>query len=287
MNIMNVIYAVVTLGVLGAAFGLVLSIAAKKFAVEIDPREEEILGCLPGANCGGCGFPGCSGYAAAIVQDGAPTNRCTPGGNEAAAKIAAVMGVAAEEAERCVALVKCSGFTGLMKKKFDYSGIEDCTAAMRLGGGMGQNECPSSCLGFGSCEKACAFDAIHVRDGIARVYHEKCTGCLTCVNICPKKIIIKVPYEADVTIACSSHQKGGTLRKYCDIGCLGCKICEKTCQYDAIHVIDNLAVIDYDKCVSCNQCAPKCPRNLIRDARLNTENETDPVSTSLSRFARH
>ena len=282
---MNVIYAVIVLGVLGAAFGLVLAIAARKFAVEIDPREEEIIGLLPGANCGGCGFAGCAGYAAAIVAGDAPTNSCTPGGDEAATKIAAVMGLDAVVTERCVALVKCSGFLGLSKKKFDYSGIEDCTAAMRLGGGLGPNECPQSCLGFGSCAAACPFDAIAVRNGVAHVDHEKCTGCMTCAAACPKKIIVKVPFEADITVACSSTEKGGALRKFCEIGCLGCKICEKACESDAIHVVDNLAVIDYAKCTSCGQCVPKCPRHLIRDARLNTEGETEPLPKAVSRYA--
>lgn len=280
---MTVVYSVIVLGVLGAVFGLLLAIAAKKFAVPVDERQEKIVEVLPGANCGGCGFAGCSAYAAAVVAGEAPTNCCLPGGNEAAKKVSAIMGVEAQETERCVALVKCSGFTA--KKKFDYSGIPDCNAAMRLGGGKGPNECPDGCLGFGTCVKACPFGAISVRDGVARVDHEKCTGCMTCASVCPKNLIVKVPYNADVTVACNSKQKGAVLRKYCDIGCIGCSICERTCEHDAIHVVDNLAQIDYTKCISCGQCAPKCPRHLIRDARLNTENETQPVPPSVSRFA--
>lgn len=275
---LNVLYAVLALGILGAVFGLVLAIAAKKFAVEVDERQEAITECLPGANCGGCGFAGCTAYAAAVVSAGAPVNACVPGGNETAAQIAEIMGVVAEETERCVAQVKCSGTTGHMVKKFEYSGISDCNAAMRLGGGSGANGCPYGCLGFGTCTKACPFGAIYVEDGIAHVDHEKCTGCMTCAKACPKGIIVKVPYEADVTVACSSKDKGAALRKYCDLGCLGCTICVKTCEHDAIHVVDGRAVIDYDKCISCGQCAPKCPRKLIRDARLNTENEEKEVS---------
>ena len=279
----TVLYAVLTLGVIGAFFGIVLAIAAKKFSVPVDERQEAIAEVLPGANCGGCGYAGCSAYAAAVVGEGAPTNRCQPGGSAVAEKVAQIMGVQAEETERCVALVKCSGFTA--KKKFTYSGISDCNAAARLGGGSGPNECPDGCLGFGTCVKACPFGAIHVKDGVARVDHEKCTGCMTCAAACPKKLIIKVPYSADVTVACNSKQRGAVLRKYCDIGCLGCSICERTCPNDAIHVVDNLASIDYSKCVSCGQCATKCPRHLIRDARLNTENETEPVPDSVSKYA--
>jgi electron transport complex protein RnfB len=282
---MNTLYAVIVLGVLGAVFGLVLAVAAKKFAVETDEREAKILEVLPGANCGGCGYPGCAGYAAAIVKGDAKPNCCAAGGAAGAAKIGAIMGVEAGETERSVSLVKCSGFTGHAKKKFNYVGIDDCVAAMRLGGGQGPNECPHGCLGFGTCVKACPFGAMHLRDGIARVDREKCVGCMNCAAACPKHIIVKVPFEADVTVACSSVQKGAALRKYCDIGCIGCKICERTCEHDTIHVVDNLARIDYTKCVSCGQCAPKCPRGLIRDARLNTANETQPVPPSVSRYA--
>jgi Na+-translocating ferredoxin:NAD+ oxidoreductase RNF subunit RnfB len=280
----NILYAVAVLGSLGAIFGLVLAVASKKFAVKVDEREAEILAALPGANCGGCGYPGCAGYAAAIVKGEAEPGRCTPGGSESAAKIGKIMGVEAVESKRAVALVKCSGFTGHVRKKFDYSGLDDCVAAMRLGGGQGPNECPHGCIGFGTCVKVCPFDAIHLQGGIARVDSEKCTGCMLCAASCPKHVIVKVPYEADITVACNSTQKGAVLRKYCDIGCLGCKICERSCQYDAIHVVDNLAQIDYDKCVSCGQCVAKCPRGLIRDGRLNKEGD-EPTPPAVSRYA--
>ncbi len=269
----TVIYAVLILGALAVVFGAVLAFAAKKFAVEKDPRQEAIAEILPGANCGGCGFAGCNAYADAIVTSGARTNACVPGGNATAGKIAEIMGVQAEETERCVAQVKCSGTTGHMKKKLIYSGIPDCNAAMQLGGGSGANGCPYGCLGYGSCVKACPFDAIYLQDGIAHVDHEKCKGCMTCASVCPKGIIIKVPYAADITVACSSKDPGRVLRNYCDLGCLACHICEKVCEYDAIRVIDGRAVIDYTKCVSCGKCATKCPRKLIRDAKLNLENE--------------
>ena len=268
----TVLYAVIVLGVVAVIFGAALAFAAKKFRVEVDPRQEQIVEVLPGANCGGCGFAGCKSYAEAVCK-GAHTNACVPGGSETAKKIAAIMGVEAEATERCVALVKCSGTIGHAAKKLVYSGIEDCTAAMRLGGGSGAKSCPYGCLGYGSCVKACPFGAIYLENGIAHVDHEKCTGCMTCASVCPKGIIVKVPYEADVTVACSSTDPGKILRQYCDLGCLGCHICEKTCQHDAIHVVDGRAVIDYTKCVSCGQCYTKYPRHLIRDARLNTENE--------------
>ena len=271
------------LGVMGAIFGLVLAVASKVFYVEVDPREEAIVECLPGANCGGCGYAGCGGYAAAVVKGEAPTNSCAAGGSRVAARIASIMGVEAGDTERSVALVRCSGFADVAKKKYQYVGLADCHAAsLALGGGP--NECPYGCLGFGSCVKACPFGAMSVKDGVARVDHELCVGCMKCAAACPKNLIIKVPYKADITVACNSQEKGGALRKYCDIGCIGCKICEKTCEHDAIHVVDNLARIDYTKCTSCSQCAPKCPRHLIRDARLNVEGEK-PLPPTVSKYA--
>jgi Na+-translocating ferredoxin:NAD+ oxidoreductase RNF subunit RnfB len=269
---------------MGAVLGLMLAVAAKVFYVEVDPREEAVGAVLPGANCGGCGYPGCGGYAAAVARGEAATNLCAAGGDGVAAQIAEIMGVDAGATERSVALVMCSGYEGHVQRKYVYDGLPDCqAAALSIGGGP--NECPYGCLGFGSCVKACPFGAMSVRDGVAHVDHKKCVGCMNCAPACPKNLIIKVPYTADVTVACNSKEKGGVLRKYCDIGCIGCKICEKACEYDAIHVVDNLAVIDYTKCVSCGQCAPKCPRHLIRDARLNTENETKPIPPSVSRYA--
>ena len=263
----TVIIAVVVLAVLGALFGLVLGIAAKIFAVEVDPKEEAVLGCLPGANCGGCGFAGCGGYAAAVVKGEAPTNSCAAGGAAVAAKIAEIMGVDAGAVERSVALVRCSGSAGHAQKKYDYVGMDDCQAASLLLGG-GPNACAYGCLGFGSCVKACPFGAMSIQDGVAHVDHELCVGCMKCAEACPKNLIIKVPYAAQVTVPCNSQEKGAALRKYCDVGCIGCKICEKACEHDAIHVVDNLARIDYTKCTSCGQCVAKCPRHLIQDARL-------------------
>jgi electron transport complex protein RnfB len=261
----NVIYAVAVLGILGAFFGAVLAYAAKKFAVETDERQQLVSEALPGANCGGCGYAGCAAYAAAIVKDGAPVNLCVAGGKQVADAISQIMGVETAEMERHIAHVRCSGRTGVAREKFEYDGIPDCVAAVRLGGGF--KECPASCLGLGTCVKACQFDAIHVIDGVAVVDREKCVGCMACAEACPKKVIEKIPYSANITVPCNSVDKGPVVRKYCDVGCIACRMCEKVCEYDAIHVTDNLARIDYDKCTSCGKCVEKCPRRIILDIR--------------------
>lgn len=265
---MNVIYAVLVLGVMGGVFGLVLAIASKVFAVEQDERLEPVTEALPGANCGGCGYTGCGAYAQAIVDGTAPLGLCAAGGQESVEKIAAIMGMEAVKMERKVALVKCRG--NHATKKGLYEGISDCEAASRILGN-GPNLCAYGCLGFGNCVKACPEGAISVVDGVAKVDHEKCIGCMACAAACPRGIIESVPYDQDIVVACSSKEKGAALRKFCDIGCIGCKMCEKVCEHDAIHVVDNLAVIDYSKCVSCGACAEKCPRHLIADCNLKTE----------------
>ncbi len=264
----NVLYAVLVLGVMGGVFGLLLAVASRIFAVEKDERLEPVTQALPGANCGGCGYSGCAAYAQAILDGTAPLGLCASGGKESADQIAAILGMETVEVDRKVALVKCRGIH--VAKKGEYAGIQDCAAAIRLLGN-GPNECAYSCLGFGNCVKACSYGALHIVDGVARVDHEKCVGCMVCAKACPRGIIAEVPYTQDIVVACSSKEKGAVLRKYCDIGCLGCKLCEKACEHDAIHVVDNLAVIDYSKCVSCSACAEKCPRNLIADANLRTE----------------
>lgn len=270
MNYMNILYAVLILGLLGVFFGAVLAVASKVFAVEKDSRADEILENLPGANCGGCGYSGCSAYANALVNENARVGACPVGGEKLAEKIAEILGVKPGKNTRITAMVLCSGGNHA-KKKYEYAGAHDCVSANALAGGP--LSCEYGCLGFGTCMSACLFDAIHIKDGVAKVDHEKCTGCLRCLNACPRHIIVSVPYTADVNVLCSSHLRGPDLRKICEIGCIGCKLCEKTCKYDAIHVVDNLAVIDHEKCTSCGECAKKCPRHLIVDANLLNEEE--------------
>lgn len=260
INISIIIYSVAVLGALGALFGFILAVAAKKFAVQRDPLHEAITGVLPGANCGACGYPGCPAYASAILS-GAPTNKCIPGGDSTAAEIAAVLGIEAEDVIEMVAFVRCSG-GNKSERKYDYSGIEDCAAAMSMSGG-GQVTCPNGCLGYGSCVKVCDYDAMQIVDGAAKVDRDLCKGCMKCVTACPKGIIEMVPLTAQVKIPCSSQDKGSQVRKYCQVGCIACKLCEKNCPHDAVKVIDNHAVIDYDKCQNCGICVTKCPRKLI------------------------
>ena len=264
---MTIIYAVLVLGVMGLLFGLILAFASKVFAVEVDERIPAVQECLPGANCGGCGYPGCNGLATAIVEGKAPVNGCPVGGAESAAKIAAVLGVEAGESEKMVAHVHCSGSCDNAQTRAKYEGIQDCLGAIRVANGF--KECAFACLGLGTCEKACPFGAIKVVNGVAKVNAEKCTACGKCIAACPKNVISLVPDKNKVRIDCSSKEKGKPVMDACKVGCIGCSLCVKTCKFDAIHMEGNLPVIDYDKCKGCQMCAKACPRHIIEP--WNTE----------------
>src|SRR3712207_46675 len=200
----DILYPVLSLGGLGLLFGLILGYASKKFAVPVDPKVPLVRDCLPGANCGGCGFAGCDAYAEAVASGAAPTNCCPIGGAEAAAKIASVMGVEAESSEPKVAYVKCQGTCENAKNKYSYYGIKDCREAMNVPG-AGDKSCSFGCLGYGSCVSACKFDAIEIVDGIAKVNKDKCVACGACVSTCPKGVIDLRSEERRVGKECRSR----------------------------------------------------------------------------------
>ena len=189
-------------------------------------------------------------------------NGCPVANAEAHAAIGAIMGQEAGAVEKKVAFVKCTGTCDKTERKYNYYGINDCRKAVMVPG-AGDKLCSYGCLGFGSCVDACAFDAIHVVDGVAVVDKEKCVSCGKCVAACPKNLIEIVPYSAPVAVACSSLDKGKDVRVACKTGCIGCSICVKQCEFDAIHVENNLAKIDYSKCTGCGKCAEKCPQKVI------------------------
>ncbi len=258
----GIVTATIVVAVVGLFIGLFLGVAAMKFKVETDPKEEAVLGLLPGNNCGGCGFAGCSGLAAAIAKGEAPVNACPVGGEAVGNKIAEVMGVEADAKERMTAFVKCHGDCDKTRTDYEYTGAEDCSMLSFVPGG-GPKTCNYGCLGYGNCVKACPFDAIHIVNGVAVVDKEACKACGKCVAACPKHLIELVPYKAESLVACSSKEKGPVVMKACDVGCIGCGICKKNCPADAIVVEDFLARIDYDKCTGCGTCKEKCPKKAI------------------------
>ncbi len=262
MNTTGIIIAVATVGGVGLFIGIFLGVFGKYFKVETDPREEAVLEVLPGNNCGGCGYPGCSGLAAAIASGQAPVNACPVGGSAVGAQVAKIMGVEASESVRMTAFVKCKGTCDKAAESFDYYGLQDCRMMSFIPDG-GAKSCNYGCMGFGSCVKACSFNAIEILDGVARVNKELCKACGKCVQTCPKNLIELIPYDAKVAVACSSHDKGPAVMKVCQSGCIGCGICAKSCESGAITVTDFVAHVDQSLCVGCMACVEKCPKKCI------------------------
>lgn len=260
--ITGIITAVVAIGCVGLFVGVFLGIAAIQFKVEVNPKEEEVLAALPGNNCGGCGYPGCSGLAHAIVEGEAPVNGCPVGGEPVGKAVAEIMGVESVESEKKVAFVKCQGDCDKTRVDYEYSGNRDCSMLAFVPNG-GPKSCNYGCLGYGNCVDVCEFDAIHIVNGVAVVDREKCKACGKCVAACPKHLIELVPYNAKYLVACSSHEKGPDTMKACDTGCIGCQICKKNCPADAITITEFCAEIDYEKCINCGTCIDKCPKKAI------------------------
>lgn len=262
MEISGILIAAGIVAAVGIFVGLFLGIAGIAFKVETDPRQEKVLEALPGNNCGGCGYPGCSGLASAIVSGSAPVNACPVGGAPVGEKIAEIMGVEAGSSEKMVAYVACTGDCDRAKVDYKYTGVQDCRMLNFVPNG-GPKSCNSGCLGFGNCVKVCPFDAIHVEKGIAVVDRDKCKACSKCVAACPKGLISLVPYDSKYLVGCSSKDKGPVTMKACSVGCIGCGICQRTCSVGAATVVDNHAIIDQSKCVGCGMCAEKCPKKVI------------------------
>jgi electron transport complex protein RnfB len=259
---MDILIPILTLGILGAIFGIGLAVASKRFSVQIDPRLDKIHGLLPGANCGACGGAGCFGFAESILSGKVKIDACRVADDKIKEEIAKVLGRKLEKRVKSTAVLRCNGGKKI-KDRFLYQGIEDCVAANLVLGG--QKECIWGCLGFGSCVGVCPFGAIKMsEEGLPVVDKDKCKACNKCVEICPKKLFSLVPLTHNVYVACSSHDLGKDTKAVCPVGCIACKLCEKACQFDAIHVLDNLAVIDYNKCTSCAECVKACPMKSIR-----------------------
>ena len=256
-----ILSAILTLAALGLLAGLGLGIAAKVFAVEVDPRIEQIDAVLPQFNCGACGFASCVDYAKAVVG-GAESGLCVPGGAGVSEKIAEITGRAASAREKTVAFVFCGGSDSKARKKYLYNGVADCKSAALLAGG--DKACGYGCLGLGSCVHVCPTNAIAVEDGLARVTAELCIGCGKCVATCPKGIIKMVPADRAIHVVCSSQDKGPVVRKACDVGCIGCKRCTKAVDNEQITIDGTLAVVDYSKPLLDPSVAESCPTGAIQ-----------------------
>ena len=262
MDVMSIVIAAVVIGAVGILAAILLGIASEKFKVEVDEKEIAVREALPGNNCGGCGYPGCDGLAAAIAKGEARPDACPVGGEEVANAIAAIVG-GEVSAIKQVAFVKCAGNCEKAKDAYEYVGPQDCKIASNSPG-AGPKACAYGCMGYGSCVKACQFGAINIVDGIAVVDKDKCKSCGMCVAACPRNIIEMVPYDAGAMVQCNSRDFGKDVKAACSVGCIGCGICSKNCPEGAIAVEGFLAKVDYSKCTGCGTCKEKCPVKVIQ-----------------------
>ncbi len=243
----------------------ILGWANKKFYVEVDPRVESIIEALPGANCGGCGFVGCSEYAVAIVATDAPVNKCPVGGENCAKELADIMGVELGESLPFRPVIHCGARLKDRLGRTTYRGEPKCSAVNLVAGVQG---CTYGCLGFGDCSQACDYDALHVVDGLATVDYDKCIGCGACAKVCPRNIITITPFKSEriVAVTCANKDKGKDVMSVCEVGCIGCGACSRIS--DIITIEENISIINYDNYTK--DCLPglmkaceKCPRKRL------------------------
>lgn len=264
-----ILIAIISLGAIGAIGAVFLYATSKKFEVYEDPRIPEVQSALPGANCGGCGYPGCGGFATQCVKaDTLEGLYCPVGGKPVMDKVAAILGKEITLAEPKVAVVRCNGTCEARPRTNTYDGVKKCSIASALY--EGETNCSYGCLGFGDCVVACDFDAIHVNPetGIAEVDEEKCTACGACVKACPKTLIElrnKGPKSRRIYVACRNKDKGAVARKACSNACIACGKCVKECAFEAITIENNLSYIDFTKCRLCRKCVSVCPTNAIHE----------------------
>jgi len=259
---MTYVYPILIFAAMGIVFGVLLVVISKVFAVKTDSRVKEITAALPGANCGACGYAGCADYADAIVNKGAAMSACLPGGGGAATAIGEIMGVSVSAAAKQVPVLHCNGTCTVTKQRFHYDGIQTCAGAKRFYGGNGT--CAWGCLGYGDCAAACENDVISFVDGVLHFAIEKCVSCNKCVNVCPNNLIEMRPdTKRKVDVLCSSQDKGKVAMQTCQNSCIGCMKCKKVCKFDAVHVVNVHAEINYTKCKNCGLCVKECPRGCI------------------------
>ncbi len=260
---MSVVIAFLIVGILGLVLGFGLAVADKKLAVEKDEKLEELEASMPGANCGGCGYAGCQAYAEAVYSGKAPAGLCSPGGEELARKMGEILGIKVEMKEKMVAFVFCRGGEGVTKTDYQYKGLQDCNAASLLQGGpVG---CKEGCLHLGSCISVCPVGAISKDEkGNIVVDKEKCIGCGKCTTVCPNNVIKLVPYSLEWICACNNHEPGGKVRKTCQVGCIGCKMCETKIEGSPFSVQSFLSSNDWEKDQSKAESAAEiCPQKCI------------------------
>jgi Na+-translocating ferredoxin:NAD+ oxidoreductase subunit B len=277
--------SVISLASLGIIASVVLYMVAQKFKVVEDPRIDLVAEKLPGANCGGCGYAGCRALAEQIVRtESFEGVNCPPGGNEAIAEIASVLGLEATQQEPTIAVIRCSGSHENAPRKNIYQGAASCAFVHSLY--AGESGCPNGCLGCGDCVRSCDFDAMYMDENTGLpVVKDNCVSCGACVKACPRNIIeIRKRGKKDrrIYVSCINQEKGALARKNCQVACIGCQKCVKECKFEAIIFANNLAYIDYNKCTLCRKCPPVCPTNAIHELNFPVKKQKAQADSNLT-----
>ncbi len=263
---MEILEATLFLALLAGLLSVMLVVASRRFAVEEDPLIGQVNETLPQYNCGACGFPGCSGFAGHVVASRDPNAVCIPGGPELARRIGALLGMEVKVTAPTAAHVFCKGTNGVAVAAGEYIGLKSCIAADLVNAAT--KECPSGCLGLGSCVDACQFGAIRIIDGIAEIVEDKCVACAKCVAACPRNLIRMEPKGSKVCVECSTKGRGAAVKKYCQVGCIKCMLCVKNCPEKAIALVNETIVIDHARCKRHFQCIAVCPQKCILAIQL-------------------
>ena len=276
----TIIYTIISLCAIGIASAVILYFVAQKFKVEEDPRIDTVESILPGANCGGCGKPGCRGFAEATVKATSLDGLfCPVGGAETMTKVAAALGMEVTVQTPQIAVVRCNGTCDHRQRTSQYDGYKSCAIEHSLY--RGETDCTFGRLGCGDCVTACPFDAIHMdENGLPVVSEEKCVACGACVKACPRNIIElrnKGVKGRRVFVCCVNKDKGNIARKACTAACIGCGKCVKECPFEAITLENNLAYIDFRKCRLCRKCVSVCPTHAIHEVNFPPRKITEPT----------
>lgn len=270
----SVLVASLSSGLIALLFALLLIFASKVFRVEVDERVEDVIGMLPGVNCGGCGFAGCAQFANALIFNDAPVNGCPVGGAPLATDLAGYLGKAFKDmGVKTRAYIFCQGHSGIAVSNQEYLGAKSCVGAIMAGG---NKECSYGCVGYFDCLRSCDFGAIVIDDKleigkqIPIIVEDKCTSCKACVKTCPLNLIEIHPVDAKYHVYCKSRDKGAIAKKACSKACIACNICIKNTEEGGMYLERNLAVINYDNYSVTDESIAKCPTKAITGERANS-----------------